>query len=164
MYPLSRLPDSLPSIDLSLLDPVANTATPTRNHGFMVFDTLFGIDAEYRARPQMVAGHVVEADGLVWRLTLRDGLRFHDGAPVLARDCVASIRRWAARDTFGEALMATTNELAAEDDRTIRFRLKRPFPLLPDALAKASPSACVMMPERLAATDRSPRPRSASPS
>ena len=143
----------VPFVDLSLLDPIATTATPTRNHAFMVFDTLFGIDAEYRARPQMVAGHVVEADGLVWRLTLRDGLRFHDGAPVLARDCVASIRRWVVRDPFGQALMEATNELAAEDDRTIRFRLKWPFPLLPDALAKASPSPCVMMPERMAATD-----------
>jgi peptide/nickel transport system substrate-binding protein len=143
----------VPFVDLSLLDPIANTATPTRNHAFMVFDTLFGIDAEYRARPQMVAGHVVEADGLVWRLTLREGLRFHDGAPVLARDCVASIRRWAVRDPFGQALMLATNEFSPADDRTIVFRLKRPFPLLPDALAKASPTACVMMPERLASTD-----------
>ena len=140
----------VPFVDLSLLDPIATTATPTRNHAFLVYDTLYGIDSAYRARPQMVEGHVVEEDGRLWRLTLRPGLRFHDDTPVLARDCVASIRRWAVRDPFGQALMAATEEVAATDDRTIRFRLKRPFPLLPDALAKASPSLCAIMPERLA--------------
>ncbi len=90
------------------------------------------------------------ADGLTWALTLRDGLRFHDGAPVLARDCVASIRRWASVDGFGATLMAATAELDAPDDRTIRFRLQAPFPLLPDALGKMSPNICAIMPERLA--------------
>ncbi|MGI4952773.1 MAG: ABC transporter substrate-binding protein [Janthinobacterium lividum] len=148
----SRVLRFVPFVDLSLLDPIATTATPTRNHAFLVYDTLYGIDAQYRAQPQMVEGHTVEADGRLWRLTLRPGLRFHDGAPVLARDCVASIRRWAARDPFGQALMAATDELDAPDDRTIRFRLTHAFPLLPDALAKASPSLCAIMPERLAAT------------
>ena len=142
----------VPFVDLSLLDPVATTATPTRNHAFLIFDTLYGIDAEFRAQPQMVQGHVVEADGKLWRLTLREGLRFHDGTPVLAADCVASIRRWGARDPFGQALMAATDEISAPDDKTIVFRLKRAFPLLPDALAKASPSPCAIMPARLAAT------------
>ena len=81
----------VPYIDLSLLDPVINTATPTRNHGFLVFDTLYGFDEDFVARPQMVAGHVVDDDGRRWTLTLRPGLRFHDGEPVLARDAVASI-------------------------------------------------------------------------
>ena len=143
----------VPYVDLSLLDPIATTATPTRNHAFMVFDTLYGIDAAFRAQPQMVQGHSTEADGRLWRLTLRDGLRFHDGEPVLARDCVASIRRWSVRDPFGQALMAATDELAADGDRVIQFRLKRPFPLLPDALAKASPSNCAIMPERLASQE-----------
>ena len=78
---------------------------------------------------------------------------FHDGTKVLARDCVASIRRWGARDGFGQALLAATDEISAPDDRTIRFRLKYPFPLLPDALAKTPPSMCPIMPERLASTD-----------
>lgn len=146
----SRTLKFVPFVDLSLLDPIATTATPTRNHAFLVFDTLYGIDDAYQAQPQMVSGHSVSADGFEWRLTLRDGLRFHDGAPVLAADCVASIRRWALRDPFGQALMAATGELGAADDCTIRFHLRRPFPRLPDALAKASPSPCVMMPERLA--------------
>ena len=143
----------VPQADLAVLDPIWTTAYQTRDHAFLVFDTLFGQDAAYAAQPQMLEGAAVEADGLRWRLVLRDGLRFHDGTPVLARDCVASIRRWGVRDTFGQALLAATDALEAPDDRTIRFRLRRPFPLLPDALAKTAPIPCVIMPERLAATD-----------
>jgi ABC-type transport system substrate-binding protein len=88
----------IPQSDLTVLDPVWTTAYVTRNHALMVFDTLYGIDAAYAAQPQMVAGHSVEQDGRRWRMTLRPGLRFHDGTPVLARDCVASIQRWSKRD------------------------------------------------------------------
>ena len=143
----------VPQADLAVLDPVWTTSYQTRDHGFLVFDTLFGQDAGFVARPQMLERAGPEADGLAWRLVLRPGLMFHDTTPVLARDCVASIRRWGARDGFGQALMAATDDLSAPDDRTILFRLKHPFPLLPDALGKTSPSACVIMPERLASTD-----------
>ncbi|HEV7265209.1 MAG TPA: ABC transporter substrate-binding protein [Falsiroseomonas sp.] len=101
----------------------------------------------------MAAGHGVEGDGRLVRIALRPGLMFHDGTPVRARDAVASIRRWAARDGLGQSLMAETDELSAPDDATIRFRLKRPFPLLLDALAKTSPPVCFVMPQRLAQTD-----------
>ncbi len=146
----------IPQADLAVLDPVWTTAYVTRNHGYLVFDTLYGQagpEGGFAASPQMLAGHAVEDDGRTWRLVLRDGLRFHDGEPVLARDCVASIRRWGARDSFGQTLLGRTNELAAPDDKTIRFRLKRPFPLLPDALGKIGSNMCAIMPERLAATD-----------
>ena len=101
----------------------------------------------------MAAGAVQEDGGKTWRITLRDGLRFHDGTPVLARDCAASIKRWGARDPFGQALIAAADEITGVDDKTIQFRLKAPFPLLPDALAKTPPSMCAIMPERLALTD-----------
>jgi peptide/nickel transport system substrate-binding protein len=143
----------VPQADLAVLDPVWTTAYQTRDHATMVFDTLYGTDSSFRAQPQMVEGALADADGKQWRLTLRPGLKFHDGTKVLARDCVASIRRWGARDSFGQALLAATDELSAPDDRTIRFRMKRPFALLPDALGKAPPSICAIMPERLAATD-----------
>ncbi len=149
----TRLMRFIPQADLSTLDPHWNTAYVTRNHGFMVFDTLYGMDSQFRATPQMVAGHTTEADGLLWTLTLRDGLLWHDGTPVLARDCAASIRRWGAKDTFGQALLAATAELSAPDDRRIVFRLRRPFPLLPDALGKPGVYMPAMMPERLARTD-----------
>ena len=143
----------IPQSDLTVLDPVWTTAYVTRNHGFMVFDTLYGLDSNFRATPQMVAGAVKDEGGKEWRLGLRPGLKFHDGTPVLARDCVASIKRWGARDAFGSTLMAATDELSAPDDATIRFRLKHPFPLLPDALGKSATSMCPIMPERLANTD-----------
>jgi len=124
-----------PAADLSLLDPVVTAFRTTRNHAYLVFDTLYGIDTNWTAQLQMVEGHQVEEDGLIWTLRLRDGLRFHDKEPVLARDVVASIRRFAARISFAYALMAATEELSAPDDRTVRFRLKRPFLHLPEALA-----------------------------
>ena len=140
----------VPYVDLPVLDPVSNTASQVRTHAYLVWDTLYGLDADYRPQPQMLAGHTVEQDGRLWTLTLRPGQRFHDGEPVLARDAVASIRRWASTDGFGATLMASTDVLDAPDDRTIRFRLKRPFPLLPDALGKISPSILPIMPARLA--------------
>ena len=143
----------IPQADLATLDPHWTTAYVTRNHGFMVYDTLYGNDHALQPSPQMVAGHVIEDDGRRWTLTLRDGLLWHDGTKVLARDCVASIRRWAQRDAFGQALMAATDELSAADDTRIVFRLKRPFPLLPTALGKSAPVMAAMMPERLASTD-----------
>ncbi len=142
----------IPQADVAVLDPIWTTAYVTRNHGMMVFDTLFGQDAAYTAQPQMAEGLATDNGGKQVRITLRDGLRFHDNTPVLARDCVASIRRWGRRDAFGQALMAATDDLSAPDDRTIQFRLKTPFPVA-DALAKVGSSICAIMPERLAATD-----------
>lgn len=143
----------VPQADLALLDPVQTTGLVTRNHGMLVFDTLYGVDMDLKAHPQMAEGHVVEADGLVWRITLRSGLKFHDGTPVLARDCVASIRRWASRDAYAQSMMDAVDELSAPSDTEIRFRLKRPFPSLPDVLGKPGSNICVIMPERLASRD-----------
>ena len=142
----------IPYADLAILDPVITTNYVTRTHALLVFDTLYGIDESYRPQLQMVAGHTVEDDGRLWRLTLRDGLVFHDGTPVLARDAVASLKRWGQRDAFGGALFAAADEVSAPDDKVIQFRLKRPFPLLPDALGKPTSYLPVIMPERLAAT------------
>ncbi len=143
----------IPQSDLAVLDPIWTAAYVTRNHAMMVFDTLYGTDDAFRISPQMVAGDTTEDDGRTWNLTLRDGLLWHDGTKVLARDCVASIRRWAARDSFGQTVLAVTDELTASDDKTIRFRLKRAFPLLRAALGKPGSNICAMMPERLASID-----------
>lgn len=141
-----------PQANLTTIDPIWTTAIVTRNHAYIVYDTLFGLDASLEAKPQMAAGYLVEEDGRKATITLRPGLTFHDGTPVLARDCVASIRRWAVRNGFGQTLMAATDELAADGDARIVFRLKTPFPLLPNALATVSQAAFIM-PERIARTD-----------
>ena len=143
----------VPQSDLAVLDPIWTPAYVTRNYGFMVFDTLFGTDDQYKVSPQMAAGSATEDQGRTWSITLRDGLKFHDGMPVLARDCVASLLRWGKRDTFGQALFAATDELTAKDDKTLVFKLRKPFALLPDALGKAGSNMPAIMPERLAKTD-----------
>jgi len=145
----------VPTEDLSVLDPHFAGPRSRRTHAYLAFDTLYGIDTNWMAQPQMVEGHQVEEDGLTWTLTLRDGLRFHDKEPVLARDVVASIRRFAPRISFASALMGATEELSAADDRIVRFRLKRPFPHLPDALAGPGGIVPAIMPERLAETSPS---------
>lgn len=143
----------VPIVGLTLLDPTFAGIPHTRSHGYLVFDTLYGLDETFTAQPQMVEGHTVSADGALWELRLREQLRFHDGTPVLARDAVASIRRCALRDGFCQALMAAADAVTAPDDRTIRFRLKRPFPHLPEALAGLATITPVIMPERLASAD-----------
>ena len=143
----------VPYADLATIDPIWSSTYATRTGALAIYDTLYGSDAELRPHPQMVAGHVVEEEAKRWTLTLREGLVFHDGEKVTARDCVASLRRWGRRDAFGQQLMAATDELSAPDDRTILFRLKRPFPMLPEALGRASSLIPVIMPERLARTD-----------
>ena len=142
----------VPVSDLAVLDPVVTFNRPTRNYAYLVFDTLYGLDTSWMAQPQMVEGHEIEKDGLTWNLKLRDGLRFHDNEPVLARDVVASIRRFAQRISLAGALMTATDELSSPDDSTVRFRLKRPFPHLPDALAGPGGTVPAIMPERLAVT------------
>jgi len=151
-----RLLKFIPQSDLAILDPVWTTAYVTRNHAYMIYDTLYGQTGQkegFKATPQMVAGHTVENDGKTWKLTLRDGLIFHNGEKVLARDCAASIKRWGARDAFGQALMARTDEISTPDDKTIVIRLKQPFPLLPDALGHGASNMCAIMPEQIAASD-----------
>jgi peptide/nickel transport system substrate-binding protein len=143
----------IPSANLTSLDPIWTTAPATKNHGYLIYDQIAAVDSSYVPRPQMAEGWEVGEDGRSWTFALRPGLRFHDGEPVRAADCVASIRRWQARDGFGQALAAATDALEALDDRRFRFRLSRPFPLLASALGKSNSSQCFIMPERVAATD-----------
>jgi peptide/nickel transport system substrate-binding protein len=148
----TRLLKFIPQADLALLDPIQSPALVTIMHACMVFDSLYGLDEAYKPQPQMVEGHTIENDGKLWRMTLREGLKFHDGTPVLARDAVASVQRWGKRDAFGLTVMAATDEVSAPTDRVVQFRLNKPFPLLPDALGKMGAYYCAIMPERLATT------------
>lgn len=143
----------VPETSLSILDPVVTTAAVSTTHGYCVFDTLYGVDDKLQPQPQMAAGSQILDDGKVHEIKLRDGLKFHDGERVLARDCVASLKRWAVRDSFGQALAAAVDEWSAPDDKTIRVRLKRPFPHFYRAIGKPHSSAAFIMPERIAQTD-----------
>src|SRR5579859_4377581 len=143
----------IPQADLRILDPIATTAYITRNHGYMVYDTLFAIDDKFQVKPQMVDKYDVSRDGLTYTFTLRPGLKFHDGAPLRSADCIASIERWAKRDALGQKLAEATDSWSAVDDKTFRLKLKTPFPLTLDALAKPSSNVPFIMPERIAKTD-----------
>jgi peptide/nickel transport system substrate-binding protein len=139
--------------DLRVLDPIWTTAYVTRNHGYMVFDTLFALDSKFNPRPQMVGDYHTSPDGLSYRFTLRDGLQFHDGRQVRGADCVASLRRWMERDALGQTFADAVDDMTAGGDNDFTIRLKERFPLLLDALAKVSSLTPFMMPERLAKTD-----------
>jgi peptide/nickel transport system substrate-binding protein len=139
--------------DLRVLDPIWTTAYITRNHGYCVFDTLFAIDAEFAPHPQMVGDFSVSPDKLTYRFKLRDGLAFHDDSPVRGADCVASIKRWMARDSHGQSLALALDEIKPDGDKAFAITLKEPFSLLIDAFAKVSSLALFVMPERLANTD-----------
>ena len=149
----TRVLKFVPQANLSSMDAVAGTQYVVRNASAMVWDTLYGMDDKLLPQRQMVESEEVSADGLTWTFRLRPGLKFHDGEGVLAKDAVASINRWAARDPMGLMLKAVENELTAADDRTFRWVLKRPFPKMLLALGKITTPCCFIMPARIAATD-----------
>ncbi|MEQ1806332.1 MAG: ABC transporter substrate-binding protein, partial [Burkholderiaceae bacterium] len=143
----------IPQADLRILDPIATTAYITRNHGYMVYDTLFAMDAKFQVTPQMVDKFEISTDKLTYTFSLRDSLKFHDGAPVRSADCIASIERWAKRDALGQKLAEATEAWSAVNDKTFKLKLKKAFPLTLEALAKPSSNVPFIMPERIAKTD-----------
>ena len=143
----------IPQADLRILDPIATTAYITRNHGYMVYDTLFAMDAKFQVKPQMVDKWDISKDKLTYTFTLRDGLKFHDGQPVKSGDCIASVDRWSKRDALGQKLAEATEGWTAVDDKTFRLTLRKPFPLALEALAKPSSNVPFIMPERISKTD-----------
>ncbi|MBR0649596.1 ABC transporter substrate-binding protein [Roseomonas terrae] len=143
----------VPHANLPNIDPFTNTAFVARDHAFLVFDQLYGMNERFEPVPQMAQGHVVENDGLLWRFTLREGLKFHDGTPVRGRDCIASIRRWGRRDAFGQELLARVADMTEDSDRVFTIKLNRPFTKMLEAFSKVTTSCLFIMPERLANVD-----------
>jgi peptide/nickel transport system substrate-binding protein len=135
------------------LDPINVTAYITRNHGYMIYDTLFGTDEKGAIKPQMVDKWTTSADKKTWTFTLRDKLEFHDGKPVTGEDVVASLKRWGARDSFGQKLMTFVDKMDAPDAKTFRLILKEPTGIVLDALGKPSSNVPFIMPKRVAETD-----------
>lgn len=143
----------VPQANLANFDPVWGTQYVVRNAALLVWDTLYGFDSKLQPQRQMVETEEVSDDGLTWTFRLRPGLKFHDNTPVLSRDVVASLNRWAVRDPMGQMIRAIQNELVAVDDRTFRWSLKRPYPKMLLALAKINAPCSFVMPERIARTD-----------
>ena len=143
----------VPQANLANFDPIWGTQYVVRNASNLVWDTLYGLDAELRPQRQMVESEEVSQDGRTWTFRLREGLRWHDGEPVRAQDCVASLTRWCVRDAMGQMIRAIQEELVAVDDRTFRWRLRKPYPKMLLALGKTNTPMAFMMLERLAKTD-----------
>ena len=121
---------------LKILDPVLTPAYSTRNHGYLVYDTLFSMDEKSVPQPQMVESWTQSSDKLTYTFKLRKGLKFHDGNPVTSEDVIASLKRWSERDQMGARLMKSTAQLDAVDASTFRFKLNRPYGLLIETLSK----------------------------
>jgi peptide/nickel transport system substrate-binding protein len=143
----------VPQSDLANFDPIWGTQYVVRNASAMVWDTLYGMDENLKPQRQMVEAEEVTPDGLTWTFRLRPGLKFHDGEKVLAKDVVASLTRWTARDQMGLLIKAVQQDLVAVDDRNVKWVLKKPFPKMLLALGKISTPIAFMMPERIAQSD-----------
>ncbi len=139
--------------DVKILDPIWTTAYIQRNFGYMVWDTLFAMDEKFEVKPQMVDKYDVSPDKLTWTFTLRDGLQWSDGKPVTSEDCVASIKRWAAKDSMGQKMMGSVAGFEIVDPKTFKMKMKEPYGLVLQSLGKPSSNVPFMMPARVAATD-----------
>jgi peptide/nickel transport system substrate-binding protein len=142
----------VPQADLKILDPIWTTAFVTRNHGYNVYDTLFGIDANNKVQPQMVDKYTVSKDQLTWKFSLREGLAFHDGQPVTSEDVIASLKRWAERDVLGQKMFAALGKIEAIDQNSFQLVFKEPFLFVIEALSKPTSVPPFIMPKRIAAT------------
>ena len=143
----------IPHADLKNLDPIWTTAYISRNHGYMIYDTLFSMDEDFKPQPQMVDTWETSSDGKVWTFVLRDGLKFHDGNPVTGADVVASLQRWGKRDGMGQQLFKVMDKLESPNQNTIVMTLKEPFGLVLESIGKISSNVPFIMPKRVAETD-----------
>ena len=142
----------IPQADLKNLDPHWTTAAITQNHGYMIYDVLFALDSKLVPKPQMIDSWTTSPDGVKWSFTLRSGMKFHDGSPVTAKDAVASVKRWAARATDGQAMMAQAESLVATGDLSFELTFKNKFGPVLQVLANPALPAFIMR-EKEAMTD-----------
>ncbi len=142
----------VPHSNLNILDPIWTTQYMARNHGYMVYDTLFGTDEKSRIQPQMVDKWSVSPDNRLWSFTLREGLEFHDGKPVSGEDVIASLRRWGQRDAMGQKLMTFVERMDSPAPNQFRIFLREPCGFVLEALGKPSSNVPFIMPKRVAET------------
>lgn len=139
--------------DINTVDPISTTNYTIRNASYLIYDTLFAMDANFEVQPQMAEGVAVSADGLVYTITLRDGLVFHDGSPVTAADAVASLQRWGKADGLGKIMFSKLASIAATDDKTLVITMAEAWAQVLPAIGKVSSNIPVIMPARLAAQE-----------
>ena len=147
----------VPHASLTILDPVATTGYIVRNHGYLCYDTLFAMDKDLKVQPQMASGVEVSADKLTYRISLRDGLGWHDGTPVTAEDCALSLIRWGQADGMGRRLFTYVESCTHDGAKTIVLKLKKPYGLVLESIGKLSTNVPFMMPKRYAAKPVSER-------
>ena len=133
--------------DVRVIDPIWTTQTIANIHGALVYDTLFGNDAEQKPQPQMVGKYEISADRLTYTFTLRDGLKFHDGSPVTTKDVIASLKRWGAKDGVGQRLLSYVVKMDAVDDKTFTMVLREPYGMVLESLGKSGSSIAAIMRE-----------------
>jgi len=143
----------VPHSNLAILDPIWTTAYMSRNHGYMIYDTLFGTDTKNEIKPQMVETWLVSADRKTWEFKLRNGLEFHDGNPVTSEDVIASLNRWGKRDAMGVAMYTFVDRLETISANRFRIVFKEPCGFVLEALGKPSSNVPFIMPRRVAETD-----------
>lgn len=143
----------VPHSNLAILDPIWTTAYMSRNHGYMIYDTLFATDENAKIKPQMVESWTESPDHRMWSFKLRKGLAFHDGKPVTGEDAIASLQRWGKRDAMGQALMTFVQRMDSPTPDTFRIFLGEACGFVLEALGKPSSSVPFIMPKRVADTD-----------
>jgi len=143
----------VPLTSLYSVDTVFNTSLVTTNHGWAVYDTLFGLNSKKEITPQMAEGHTLSDDGRTYTIRLRQGLKFHNGEPVRAQDCIQSLKRWAGKETFGQTVGQFVDTWGVQDDRTLKIVLTRPVPIFLEAITRGSASVPFILPEYIAKTD-----------
>ncbi|MFN0161832.1 MAG: ABC transporter substrate-binding protein, partial [Burkholderiales bacterium] len=142
----------IPHSNLSILDPIWTTQYMARNHGYMIYDTLFGTDEKGQIKPQMVDTWSVSPDSRLWTFKLRAGLEFHDGRPVTGEDVMASLNRWGKRDAMGQKLFTFISRMDSPTPDTFRIFLSEACGIMLDALGKPSSNVPFIMPKRVADT------------
>jgi len=143
----------IPVTALFSVDTVFNTSLVTTNHGWAVYDTLFGLNRKGELKPQMAEGYTLSDDKRVYTIRLREGLKFHNGEPVRAQDAIQSLKRWAGRETFGQTVGQFVDDWGVQDDRTMKISLSRPVPIFLEAISRGSASVPFILPEHIAKTD-----------
>jgi peptide/nickel transport system substrate-binding protein len=140
-----------PVSDLENLDPMSSSSYIIRDHGYMIYDTLFGMDANGKIQPPIVDTYVRSGDKKTWTFTLREGLEFHDGKQVTSDDVIASIKRWEQKDTMGQTLMSVAS-WEAVNAKTFRLTLSTPYGLVLESLGHPDSYVPFIMPKRVADT------------